>query len=69
MSKEDLSLLGLTYGEPDDGDYGGFGAPGIPRREGSRGLFSLAGKVSVDSMKRKYDENWMGDEVRRTRLT
>lgn len=49
--------MGLSYGE---GDRHGLAAGGVSAK-GRRG--ALEGRISVDSMKLRYEEGWVGDSV------
>ena len=58
--------MGLNYGdaererEPPGAKAGGFG---FGRGRGKRGAPVLGGRVSVDSMKLKYEEGWDAEAV------
>lgn len=60
IPKEDLTAMGLKYGEADRRSQGrqrrrwGF-------KRGRRG--ALAGRISVDSMRMKYAEGWTDEAV------
>lgn len=58
VSKEDLIALGLKYGESDRPGRG----PGSSGSGGSRA--SPSSRISVDSLKRQYNEGWVDKEVR-----
>lgn len=58
--------MGLNYGDDDRpgsaGQGGGGGGGGFARGNGKKGGV-LGGKVSVDSMKLKYEEGWGAEAV------
>lgn len=58
VPKEELTAMGLSYGEGDR--HGPAAAGGVSTKE-RRG--ALEGRISVDSMKLRYEEGWVGDSV------